>query len=159
MAKAREIPTPADAVPAAFRTHLHPASMLSALGLAGFIAFVGTLIVRHNDLPLATDLRISLWCAALSAAALAGPLRRLWRTSLEVTPGGLDVRLGTWRARTLTIPLGDICGVDVRSGALGRRLDFGTVTIGVGAEEALIVPHVRAPLALRDALRRAGGRR
>jgi membrane protein YdbS with pleckstrin-like domain len=142
-----------------FRTGLHPVSGASALGLAAFIAFVGGLIIRHNDLPPATDARIALLCLVLGGAALAGPLLRLRRSAVVVTPGHLHLHLASWRAHATDIPVRDIRTVDVRSGAVGRRLDFGTVTVAAGEDTLIVVHHVRAPLTLRDALRRAGGRR
>jgi membrane protein YdbS with pleckstrin-like domain len=152
-----ETPARPDAV--LFRTGLHPVSAASALGLAGFIGFVGALIVRHNDLSRATEARIAIVCLALGAAALAGPLRRLRRSVIAVTPGQLRLELGTWRARVTDIPVREIRSVDVRSGALGRRLDCGTVQLAAGDDTYIVVHHVRAPHALRAALRPAGGRR
>jgi membrane protein YdbS with pleckstrin-like domain len=142
-----------------FRTGLHPVSGASALGLAAFIAFIGALIVRHNDLSRSTDARIVLVCLALGGAALAGPLLRLRRSALVVTPGYLHLQLASWRTHASAVPVREIRAVDVRSGAVGRQLDFGTVTLAAGDDAVIVIHHVRAPLALRDALRRAGGRR
>jgi membrane protein YdbS with pleckstrin-like domain len=143
-----------------FRTGLHPLSIASALGLAGFIGFVGTLIMRHNDLPRATEARIAIVCFMLGAATLAGPVRRLRRSTITVTPGHLRLELGTWRSRVTIIPLRDIRSVDVpRGSALARRLDYGTIHVAAGEDTYVIVHHVRAPHALRTALRPAGGRR
>lgn len=145
--------------PVLFRTGLHPMSMASALSLAAFIGFVGALIILHNDLPLGTDLRIALGCLALAAAALLGPVRRLRRSAIAVTPGRLELRLGTWRPRTTDIPVRDIRAWDVTTGRLGRRLDFGTLQVAGTDDTFVVVHHVRAPQALRAALRQAGGRR
>ena len=134
-------------------------SVASALGLAGFVAFVGALIIRHNDLQAATDARIALVCIALAAATLAGPLRRLRRSVITVTPGHLLLELGTWRPQVTSIPVREIRSVDVRSGALATRLDSGTIHVVAGEDTYIVVHHVRAPHALRTALRPAGGRR
>jgi hypothetical protein len=142
-----------------FRTGLHPMSGASALSLAAFIAFIGTLIIRHNDLPAATDVRIAAVCLLLGAAALLGPFLRWRRSAVEVLPGELRLTLGTWRPRTIGMALREIESVDVRSGAVGRQLDYGTLTIAATDDTAIVVHHVRAPLAVRDALRRVGGRR
>ncbi|HWP66568.1 MAG TPA: PH domain-containing protein [Candidatus Limnocylindria bacterium] len=157
MAKQDELPVRSDAV--LFWTGLHAVSIGGALGLAAFIGFVGLLIIRHNDLPLATDVRIALGCLALGALTLAGPLWRLRRSVVAVTPGHLELRLGAWRPRTVTIPVRDIRSVEVRSGPLGRRLDFGTLQVIAADDAYVVVHHVRAPQALRAALRAAGGRR
>jgi membrane protein YdbS with pleckstrin-like domain len=142
-----------------FRTGLHVMSGASALGLAAFIAFIGALIIRHNDLAPATDARIVLACLALGGIVLAGPLLRLRRSAVVVTPATLHLQLASWRTHATDIPVREIRAVDVRSGAVGRRLDFGTVTVAAGDDTVFVVHHVRAPVALRDALRRAGGRR
>jgi membrane protein YdbS with pleckstrin-like domain len=157
MANRGEGTTQADGV--LFRTGLHPMSGASAFGLAAFIAFIGTLIIRHNDLPPATDARIALVCLALGGLALVGPLLRLRRSAVVVTPGTLHLRLASWRERATDIPVRAIRAIDVRSGAVGRRFDFGTVTLAADDDTVIVVHHVRAPVALRDALRRAGGRR
>jgi membrane protein YdbS with pleckstrin-like domain len=157
------MPNPAEAPgrsdPVLFRTGLHPMSAGSALGLAGFIAFVGALIIRHNDLRAATDAKITLVCLALALATLAGPFRRLRRSAITVTPTQLRLELGTWRPRVTSISLREIENVDVRTGAVGRRLDWGTVHVAAGDDTYIVVHHVRAPHALRAALRPAGGRR
>jgi hypothetical protein len=142
-----------------FRTGLHPLSIASALGLAGFIGFVGTLIIRHNDLPPATDVRIAIVCCLLGAATVAGPVRRLRRSEITVTAGHLRLDLGTWRPRVTQLSVREIRSVDVRSGALAHRLDCGTIHVAAGEDTYIVVHHVRAPHALRAALRPAGGRR
>jgi membrane protein YdbS with pleckstrin-like domain len=126
--------------------------------LAGFVVFVGTLIVRHNELSFAANARVGAVSLVLVAAALLGPLRRWRRAALVVTPSHLEIRLPTWRERRTMIPLRDLHDVDVHKPALGRRLDFGTMTF-IRGDDVVIVHHVRAPQALRDALRRPSGRR
>lgn len=134
-------------------------SAAGAFGLAAFIGFVGALIILHNDLPPATDARIAIVSLALGAATLAGPFRRLRRSAISVTPGHLRLELGSWRVRVTDIPVREIQSVDVRSGALGRRLDYGTVQVAAGDDTYVVLHHVRTPHALRAALRPAGGRR
>jgi membrane protein YdbS with pleckstrin-like domain len=158
MASREESRAGSDAV--LFRTGLHPVSTASALSLAGFIGFVGALIILHNEqLTYATDVRVVLACLALGALALIGPIRRLQHSAIAVTPGHLELRLGAWRPRTTDIPVRDIRSVDVRTGQLGRRLDFGTLQVAAADDTFVVVHHVRAPHALRAALRQAGGRR
>jgi membrane protein YdbS with pleckstrin-like domain len=144
---------------ALFSAGLHPMSCAGAFGLAVFIGFVGTLVIRHNDLSAATDMRVAAGTLALCLAAVAGPLRRLWRSELVVTPAELRMRLGTWRSRETHIPLREVRGLDVRSTALGRRLDFGTLTVAAREDDLFVVHHVRAAAALHDAIRRGSGRR
>jgi len=157
MANREESQTGSDAVP--FRTGLHPVSMASALAMAAFIGFVGSLIILHNDLTPRSDVYVVLACLGLAAMALLGPVRRLQRSAIAVTPGRLEVRLGAWRAHTRDIPVRDIRSWDVTTGRLGRRLDFGTLQVAAADDTYVVVHHVRAPHALRAALRQAGGRR
>jgi len=157
MANREESRTGSEAV--LFRTGLHPVSTASALSLAGFIGFVGALIILHNQLTYTTDVRVVLACLGLAALALIGPIRRLQRSAIAVTPGHLELRLGAWRPHTTDIPVRDIRSVDVRTGQLGRRLDFGTLQVAAADDTLVVVHHVRAPHALRAALRQAGGRR
>jgi hypothetical protein len=142
-----------------FRASLHPMSCAGALGLALFVGFVGTLIVRHNDLPAATDVRILAGTLVLCVMALVGPVLRLRRSELLVTPAEIRLRVGAWRPRVTEIPLRDVRGLDVRSSTLGRRLDFGTLTVAARDDDVLVVHHVRSAGALRDAIRRGAGRR
>jgi membrane protein YdbS with pleckstrin-like domain len=142
-----------------FRTGLHPMSMASALSLAAFIGLVGALIILHNDLAAGSEVRVVVVCLALAAAALLGPVRRLRRSAIAVTPGHLEMRLGAWRPRTTNIPVREIRAWDVTTGRLGRRLDFGTLQVAATDDTFVVVHHVRAPQALRAALRQAGGRR
>ena len=157
MANREESRTGSDAVP--FRTRLHPVSMVNALVLAAFIGFVGALIILHNNLTPRSDLYVVLVCLALAALALLGPVRRLQRSAIAVTSGHLEVRLGTWRRDAKDIAVRDIRSWDVTTGRLGRRLDFGTLQVAAGDDTYVVVHHVRAPQALRAALRQAGGRR
>lgn len=144
---------------AVFRAGLHPMSCAGGVSLAAFVCFVGGLIIRHNDLPAATDLRIAAGTVILAAGALAGPLLRLYRSEVVVTPAQLRVRLGAWRSRVTEMPLREVQGLEVRSGALGRRLDFGTLAVASRDDDMVLVPHVQGAIALRDAIRRAVGRR
>src|SRR5262245_52859396 len=132
-----EVPGRSD--PVLFQTGLHPMSAGRELGLAGFLALVAALIIRHNDLPASTDAKITLVCLALAMATLAGPFRRLRRSAITVTPTQLRLELGTWRPRVTSIPLREIESVDVRSGTVGRRLDWGTVQLAAGDDTYIVV--------------------
>jgi hypothetical protein len=140
-----------------FRTGLHPASCAGAWTLAGFVLFIGTLIVRHNELAGSTDARILGGSLALAAAALVGPLLRLRRSELVLTPSHLRVHLQTWRERVVEVPLREIREIEVNSSLVGRRLDFGTVMVVRADGDVVAVSHVHRATALRDALRRLGG--
>jgi membrane protein YdbS with pleckstrin-like domain len=144
---------------AIFRTRLHPVSCAGAWTLAGFVLFVGTLIVRHNELAPATTARVLLGSLVLALAATIGPLLRLRRSEVIVTSAALRVQLSAWREHVTEVPLRDLRSVDVRSTTLGRRFDFGTVSVVQTDGEVIAVPYVRRATTLRDALRRLGGRR
>lgn len=143
---------------AVYRTTLHPMSTAGAWMLAAFLLFVGSLIVRHNELSLETNLRVIGGSLLLAGAALAGPLRRLRRTEFVVTPAVLRMRLGTWRFRVLELPLRDVRRVDVVATRLGKRLGFGAVHVASADGTVVTVPHVRHADRLGEAMRRAARR-
>ena len=141
-----------------FRTRLHPMSCAGASWLAAFILFVGTLIIRHNDLSKATDVRIAAASGLLAVLALLGPILRLARSEFAVTRSRFLVRTGLGGART-EIGLRDVTQLDVHAGSLGRYLDYGTVTVTMRDDDVLVFHHVAAPGALREAMRGVAARR
>jgi hypothetical protein len=140
------------------RAGLHPMSCAGGVSLAGFILFVGTLIIRHNDLPAATDLRIAGGSLLLGLAALAGPLLRFVRSEVVVTPARLRLRLGGWRPRVTDLALRDVEEVEVRSGRLGKQMDFGTFAVASRNDDVTVVHHLRQASAVEAAINRANRR-
>jgi hypothetical protein len=140
------------------RAGLHPMSCAGGISLAAFILFVGTLIIRHNDLPAATDLRIAGGSLLLGLAALAGPLLRYVRSEVVVTPARLRLRLGGWRPRVTDLALRDVEEVEVRSGRLGRQMDFGTFAVASRNDDGVVVHHLRRAAAIEAAINRANRR-
>jgi len=134
-------------------------SCAGGASLAAFVLFVGGLIIRHNDLPAATDLRIAAGTLVLGLGAMAGPLLRLLRSEVVVTPARLQLRLGGWRPRVTDLALRDVQGLEVRSGVLGRQLDFGTFAVSSRDDDVTVVHHLHRAAALEDAIRRAVSRR
>src|SRR5262249_57702451 len=61
-----------------FRTGLHPMAFAGALSLALFVALVVLLLIRHNDLPPATEAQIVV-VGALGALVGSGPALLRWR--------------------------------------------------------------------------------
>jgi membrane protein YdbS with pleckstrin-like domain len=135
-----------------FRTSLHPMSSAGSWGLAAFLLFVGVLIVRHNDLTRATNLRVLAGSVLLAGATLAGPMRRLRRAELVVSAATFRAQLGTWRRRSLDLPVSDVRRVDVVRTRLGKRLDFGTVSVLAADGLTVTIPHVRHAERLRQVL-------
>jgi membrane protein YdbS with pleckstrin-like domain len=111
-----------------FRTGLHPMAFAGALSLALFVALVVTLLIRHNDLPPSTEAQIVV-AGVLVALLGSVPALLRWRhTAFLVTERRLLVRSGTYRQHTLVTPLAPQI-VEQESGATGRMLDHGTVTV------------------------------
>ena len=111
-----------------FRTGLHPMAFAGALSLALFVALVVVLLIRHNDLPPATEAQIVV-AGVLVALLGSVPALLRWRhTTLVVTDRRLLVRSGTYRPYILATPLAPGI-VEQESGVTGRMLDHGTVTV------------------------------
>jgi len=126
---------------AMFRTGLHPMAFAGALSLALFVALVVVLLIRHNDLPPATEAQIVVVGALVALLGSVPALLRWRHTALFVTDRRLLVRSGTYRQHMLATPLAPGI-VEQESGATGRMLDHGTVTV-VGPDGQMIgVAHV-----------------
>ena len=124
-----------------FRTGLHPMAFAGALSLALFVALVVVLLIRHNDLPPATEAQIVVVGALVALLGSVPALLRWRHTALFVTDRRLLVRSGTYRQHMLATPLAPGI-VEQESGATGRMLDHGTVTV-VGPDGQMIgVAHV-----------------
>ena len=113
-----------------FRTRLHPVVYAGAASFSGFVALVVTLLIRHNDLAAATDVRIAVVGTVLAAASLVPTALRRWRSAFLVTDRRVLISGGLLVARTLEGPLTDL---EVATGRWGRLLGYGTVVI-VGSD-------------------------
>src|SRR5262245_23249663 len=124
-----------------FRTGLHPMAFSGAITLALFVALVVMLLIRHNDLPAATEVRIAL--AGLGVAALGAlPSFLRWRnTELAVTDRRMLVSAGGFRRRRMAVALGP-AAVEQEGGLTGGVLDHGTVTIAAPDGRASSIGHV-----------------
>jgi membrane protein YdbS with pleckstrin-like domain len=124
-----------------FRTGLHPMAFAGALSLALFVALVVVLLIRHNDLPPATEAQIVVVGVLVALLGSVPALLRWRHTALFVTDRRLLVRSGTYRQHMLATPLAPGI-IEQESGATGRMLDHGTVTV-VGPDGQVIgVAHV-----------------
>jgi hypothetical protein len=124
-----------------FRTGLHPMALSGAVTLALFVALVVALLIRHNDLPTPTNIRIVL--AGMAVAALGAlPSALRWRnTELAVTDRRVLVSAGGLRRRRLAVALGP-AAVEQEGGLTGGMLDHGTVTIAAPDGRSSSIGHV-----------------
>ena len=111
-----------------FRTGLHPMAFGGALSLALFVTLVVALLIRHNDLPPATEAQIVVAGVLVALLGSLPALLRWQHTALLVTERRLLVRAGTYRPHTLVAPLAPGI-VEQEGGVTGRMLDHGTVTV------------------------------
>ena len=111
-----------------FRTGLHPMAFGGALSLALFVTLVVALLIRHNDLPPATEAQIVVAGVLVALLGSLPALLRWQHTALLVTERRLLVRSGTYRQHTLVSPLAPGV-VEQEGGVTGRMLDHGTVTV------------------------------
>jgi hypothetical protein len=124
-----------------FRTGSHPLAFSGAAMMALFVALVVTLLIRHNDLPAGTELRIAL-SGLLVAVLGAIPSALRWRnTVLAVTDRRILATAGGLRRRALAVPLGPGV-VDQDAGVTGRLLDHGTVVIAAPNGSSTSFRHV-----------------
>ena len=146
-----------------FRTGLHPMAFGGALSLALFVALVVVLLIRHNDLPAATEVQIALVGGLVAALGFLPSLLRWWHTAFLLTERRLLVRMGTYRQHTLVSPLAPGV-VEQEAGITGRMLDHGTVLVTGPDGQATGVAHVARARELVEvtraqARRTAAGRR
>lgn len=137
------------------RARLHPVVLAGGLIAAAFVAFVATLLIRHNDLPAGTDARIVFWAVLIAAMFLLRPVLRWQRSVVFVTDRRLVVRVGALRLETASQPLAaDGVSAGVTSW-LGRLLDYGTLAVATGRGDAWTVWPVAQPMAVVDAVQAA----
>src|SRR5262249_1455203 len=125
------------------------------VGVAAFLLGVAGLVVRRNELSLATTTEVLLTATLLAALFLARGWWRWRRTELVVTDRRFLARVGRLRRRLGEIPL---AGVEIETAIpmLGRVLGYGTVTVGTRDGAIEEVTRVRSPQSLCDATRHPG---
>jgi hypothetical protein len=124
-----------------FRTGLHPMNFGGALSLALFVALVVVLLIRHNDLPRATEVQIALVGTLVAAQAFVRGLLRWRHTAFLLTERRLLVRSGTYRQHMLALPLAPGV-IEQEGGITSRVLDHGTVTVTGPDGQPASVAHV-----------------
>jgi hypothetical protein len=140
------------------RGGLHPVVLAGGLGAAAFVALVATLLIRHNDLSVGTNLRIVLWAAVIAGLFLVRPVLRWRRSAVVVTDRRLMVRFGALRLETLAQPLVAEGVAAGGTSVLGRMLDYGTLAIATGGGEARTIWPVARPTAVVEAVQAAARR-
>src|SRR5262249_4024648 len=135
-----------------FGTGLHPMAFAGALSLALFVALVVALLIRHNDLPAATEAQIVVVGVLVALLGSVPALLRWWHTALLVTDRRRVVRSGTYRQHRLATPLAPGI-VEQESSATGRLLDHGTVTVMAAEGQVIGVAHVARARELVEVVR------
>ena len=124
-----------------FETRQHPMAFSGAAGMALCVALVVFLLIRHNDLPPATEAQIAV-VGLLVALAAALPALLRWRhTAVVLTDRRLLVSAGAFRRREMAIPLGPAV-FEQEPGLTGKLLDHGTVFIEGPDGQLSSVAHV-----------------
>src|SRR5262249_37439461 len=122
-------------------TRQHPMAFSGAAGMALCVALVVFLLIRHNDLPPATEAQIAV-VGLLVALAAALPALLRWRhTALVLTERRLLVSAGAFRRREIAIPLGP-AGLEQEPGLSGKLLDHGPVIMSAPDGQLRGVAHV-----------------
>jgi hypothetical protein len=140
-----------------FETRQHPVAFSGAAGMALCVAIVVLLLIRHNDLPATTEVRIAI-VGLLVALAAALPALLRWRhTALVLTERRLLVSAGGFRRREMAIPLAP-GALEQEAGLSGKLLDHGTVLMSAPDGQLSSVAHVARARELVE-LARAQARR
>ena len=140
-----------------FQTRQHPMAFSGAAGMALCIALAVILLIRHNDLPLSTEVQIAV-VGGLLALASALPAMLRWRhTALVLTERRLLVSAGGLRRHEMAIPLGPAV-LEQEAGLSGKLLDHGTVLMTAPDGQLSSVAHVARARELVE-LARAQARR
>jgi hypothetical protein len=140
------------------RTGLHPMAFAGALGIALFIGLWAMLLIRHNDLPLRTNVEIAVG-GALLAALSAVPSWLRWRnTSVVVTDRRVLATAGARGQHRLELPLADVT-VHTEPGLTGRLLDHATLSLTARDGRSWSIGHVASAGAVADAARTGGTKR
>lgn len=123
------------------RTGLHPMAFSGAATLAGFIALVVTLLIRHNDLPLATDLQIALVGGLVALLGALPAIMRWAGTDIVLTDRRVLANAGGMRRRRIAASL-DRAVIEQEGGLTGRLLNHGTLTVATADGSANSIGHV-----------------
>jgi len=146
--------------PLVVRTHPHVAFFGGAVGFTAFVALVVALLIRHNDLPAATNWHFVYYGLAVAVSGWIGPLLR-WRAAwVDLDEQRLRWSVGLFRPRRLESQLDRLQAFVVEQSPAGRWLGYATLRAvdEQGAEHAFpAVGHVGAFRAV--AARLLGGRR
>ena len=154
------MPAPADRDPQSTsqgtRQRPHPVVFSGAIGFTTFVALVVTLLIRHNDLPTATDWRIVGWGMATALAGWVFPVLRWRHTWIELDGDRLRWATGLWRTPLVDVDLAAARGLAIEQGWLGRRLDYARLRLvdEAGLEHAF--PAARGVEAFQRVARRCG---
>lgn len=133
------------------RTRPHLAMLANALGFAAVVAFVVTLLIRHNELPAETNWRIAGWGLLVALGGFVAPVAR-WRSSwVELDESQLRWTMGIVRPRTFVGDVGRWRSLSVEQGLLGRWLGYGTLRV----VDERGIEHTFGPVGAADAFREA----
>jgi len=124
-----------------FETRQHLMAFSGAAGMALCVALVVLLLIRHNDLPQATEVQIAVVGALVSLVAALPALLRWRHTTLVLTERRLLVSAGGLRRREIAIPLGPAV-LEQEPGFSGKLLDHGTVIVSTPDGQLSSVAHV-----------------
>ncbi|HKA28714.1 MAG TPA: PH domain-containing protein [Candidatus Binatia bacterium] len=135
-----------------FETRQHPMAFSGAAGMALCVVLVVFLLIRHNDLPPATEAQIAVVGLLVGLAAALPALLRWRHTTLALTDRRLLVSAGGFRRRELAIPLGPAV-LEQEPGLTGKLLDHGTVFMESPDGQLSSVSHVAHARALVEQAR------
>ena len=141
------------------RRRLHPVVFANAVGFVAFVAFVVTLLLRHNELAPPTQHRVVAWGIVVAAFRLVGPGLRRLRSWVAVDERRLAWRTGTLSVRAFDAALADLRALSVRQTWLGRWIGYGELHAVDDAGDEHVFGPVGELAAFHAAAERIGRRR
>ena len=124
-----------------FQTGQHPMAFSGAAGMALCIGLAVFLLIRHNDLPPATEVEIAAVGALLALIGAVPAILRWRHAALVLTERRLLVSAGGFRRREMAIPQGPAV-LEQEPGLTGKLLDHGTVLMTSPDGQLSSVAHV-----------------
>jgi hypothetical protein len=111
------------------RSHPHPIYFAGTAGWVAFAALATALVVRHNDLPSATNWTVVGWGVLTAASGVIGPVLRWLATCIEVDATRVRYTTGVLRPSTVELDAQRARAMEVEQGVVGRWLGYGRLRL------------------------------
>lgn len=111
------------------KTRPHPVHFAGAAWWVAFVALVGTLMIRHNELSASGEWNVLIGCIAAAVAGLIGPWWRWSRTSVALDGSLVRWESGSFGRTLVELDLARAREVTVDEDTASRLLGYGRCRI------------------------------